>query len=672
MGARWFLGLAIGCLLTSCGVFEDDPPPIIEGDWQIERPKDTDVEPGEALDIRLMRVSAMPAEVRVYIDDLDTPLKPRFVRDGDVLDDGDMQVQLPAPFLTKGEHVLRFGTADGVFTGKLPFDVTVPKPRLSQAAAAAAIGQGTTQIALGIGALVNDPDPKWQATLASYLPSQTAAAATQWFDAVGELGAFIEEDYNAIPPDVEPAVQCFFEHAGLLSAYEGAATNVMALRRSLPDVQTLLDKLPHIQTRIFFLLDWASLALSATNDAIAIINVLAIASGAAAPLALAGLEAQLALHLVRYFVDNVLPTDLVGLESMVQPKIYAAGQRWYYWGKFQPENMGWAGITSLDNIIATVAGELIEPQSPKGKLAKDLLLGIAAKIGLRIPTLFGDVAQAPDPTIKMIVNMSAYSITVGDIALLIPGAGWFVKALTSLFDPEVFAAMSKTTTTPPAADPGNVTKINLDYSKDLFSVSNVPWDMSVAPAERVLFIGVRASGYSWSTVERLFFSAPMYNASESEDQVELRYVENSADPNDTAQDKRLFITKLGVDYDEYVSRFAPATLQVPVSINDLANMRNENAALEIYVNDQLQQTLTLPQNQLTNTTLTLSRGRNLIRIKPTAGHPIGTPKAGVNWPFAVQFTFPQVVQVDKSRAVYLPVGGTPPDYTLVIDLPPAL
>src|SRR5690606_30678879 len=123
------------------------------------------------------------------------------------------------------------------------------------------------------------------------------------------------------------------------------------------------------------------------------------------------LETQLLIHLVRFVIDNIIPTDLYALDPIMTQKDVYGPHRWLYWGTFRPENSGSGVVTSLDNIVATIVGEIAgEPVGRIAAATKDLFAGIVAKLGLRIPAALVDLGPPPFPEIKVVVNMHAYAL----------------------------------------------------------------------------------------------------------------------------------------------------------------------------------------------------------------------------------------------------------------------
>jgi hypothetical protein len=663
------LTLLIVCMLSACGLSNDTSPPIIDGDWPVDRPVAKSVAPGEHVQLHVTNVDVPLVDAVVWVGDTnELALRPFKIDDGTTADDGDATFTIAAPFLRAGDHVLYLGTKDGPRTGAIPFDVVVPAPRLPKAEAARLFANGLDHYLVVVEELLAHPDPEWQATWGGAYPSDVRAKMTTLITSARAVRSEVEADYLALSDEQEAAFQSMLERSGVLFAFE-TTDGIDALHAKPLDGP--LDQFPHAIAYVLYALDATSTATSILGDTLTIVNTIAVFVPGFQAVALVGVEAEIMINTMRFLIDALVPTDLHGIESQGQSDLYDLhSHRYPYWGEFSTEHQERTELFgSLDDLIASLIGAAL-PDFPGVKALQDkiapLITSVFAKLGIK--KVLDDYAILPKdltpPRWKVVLNMAAYSASLADLYVVFPHLT-MMKLLnpTFLVDGQfnVVGGVPAWATT---------SDVKYTFLNDTMALTETQW-----PAGETHPVGeivLNASAYRWTTEDFAFvLNRPITKTSVVGDVIKIHYLDFAVhDPNVTPEDSRLLIQRTGI-----VDRNTPTQYTVPIVMRDLAGGRGDVAHVQIKVNGQIViADAALPDGQNVNGTLVLDRtmvnhGVNEIEVIALAGHVIPFTINGHDRAFAMKLTVPDAVQPDKARDVGLHVGQA---HKIYVSLPPPM
>ncbi len=114
---------------------------------------------------------------------------------------------------------------------------------------------------------------------------------------------------------------------------------------------------------------------------------------------------------------------------------------------------------------------------------------------------------------------------------------------------------------------------------------------------------------------------------------------------------------------------SPSSRTVTIELRDLiGGLGNDACIVDINVNGAVQHGGVALTGNSTSRTLTVQRGENLVQLVATQGHVIGYDTVGGSKYVALEVTFPDADQLDRSRGAYLNPGDTR-DFALVVSPP---
>lgn len=675
---RIVLVVVAAMLATACDVPGDDESSVIEGDWDVDRPGRTPIAPGQPLVLHLTGVDVSKSDLFVWMYDDALTIPPEKLDEGDVVGDGDVTLTLFTPFFRDGEYVIYLGDTEGHRSGAIEINVKVPAPRLSRGEAARLLATGIDVTIGQVEGMLAEPDEDWQAMWTSTYSAAERGSIDAMFTEMHRVGPKLEQMYNELSDEDEAAFQSYLEQRGILRDFEDGLAIIGNPTIAHHDgTTTIFDRANHMVSRGLYTLDLTSLIVGNAGDALTVVAIACAVIPGLQPISGISYAAELIPYAIKVVIDNFVPTDLYALSTdMVQTELYrGVGHRTYYWGTFGTETRTTqAAFSSFDNLIA------LEMEAFLGKKAKifkevtaEIVATIGAKLGLSLPTLLGFLPKdkAVSVRITAIVNMQLYSVTLGDLMVLVPMLQMFRSALYIIPDPELFDPFfAKPVDGDPLREYSEDVDIFMTYGTDTMYFESIDWP-TTAPNQRA-DIYVSELGYRFTTTDfPWIISLPwLERVPEHNVRVRTRYAADPSDASSTTEDHALLITEFPGDptYQGWFNTQAPLFIQVPIVLYDLAGGRPDVAKVNIVVNDVLKMSdVALIAGGGTVVTLELVRGRNTITFVGTEGHSIGYDANGQRWSIPLQFQVPNAVQTDKNRAKFLNVGDSG---TTIIVTPP--
>src|SRR5690606_24473776 len=161
------------------------------------------------------------------------------------------------------------------------------------------------------------------------------------------------------------------------------------------------------------------------------------------------------------------------------------------------------------------------------------------------------------------------------------------------------------------------TRLSIDYEKDL-----VGFDFTFPTGERLASLVVTATGFRFTTKDYWLASLPKLELTSAISEHWLHRTVDVLDPNDTFQDKNLFVTTVG-SYTDYVTSETPTTRVMTLTFDDLIEGQGDQSKIDVVVNGTVAHADLVLAGNIVSVPVTLERGENTIRIVGKQGHAVG-------------------------------------------------
>ena len=646
------MALAAGCDSLTGG--DDDG----SFDWLIDAPEGDQLAPGTWLSVGVDGVDVDPTELRLWIDDV--PFVPIRLVTRD-LPAGQAFLRMPLPVLEARPVRIAVGTETEIKTVEVEYQVVIPTPRLSQDEAAAALASGLR----GVVAETRRPfeeDPAVAKVLDEKLGAANVDGVLALFDDLGLVADQVAADYAALPADQEPAYQAFLDNSGLLPFFEDTASLSMIPLAARPEVIDIRDRLTHPTARALFYLDATSASLAAISDVVTLVNIASLLGPGTQAFAPIGIGAKIIIAVVRGVIDAWVPTDLVALDGQVQPVMFQdEGSEWVYWGRFEPQN-GFLGgqLTVFEQVSSIVISEGLVPKTlgtPLEAVIRDIMtriIRIIPNYPARMAELHSGFHDQRLFPIKLMVNMQAYDLTVGDLSVLVPMFGYVARNLSYLVDFEVISPFEVTAAEPSWAEDA---EFFMDYASDAAEVEDIDFPAGADPRATLT---IEASGYRFKNHYLLLANPPWPEFISTTDTTQVRRAPNPLDPNDVLSDEAFLVDSLVPDLDgssgEPVLDGTQLERKARVELRDLRDATfGGETRVDIFVNGQLyaaNRQVTPAGEQLV---LNLQPDLNTVIIRVVASHVVAGDDGRHS---AIAFGVIDARNADKSKGIYLDTGGS--------------
>jgi hypothetical protein len=481
-------------------------------------------------------------------------------------------------------------------------------------------------------------------------------------DELAPIGELMAEQYLALSPDDAAVFQAVLHNVGLVEAYAELLAPVQARR---PEVITIYDRLTHPAARALFYLDLTSSALGSLGDVVMVVNILSMLGPGTQAWAPIGMTAKIAIAVIRVVLDSIVPTDLVALEGQTQPWLYSnEGAQWLYWGTFEPQNGLGGTVQSIIEQAASIALPTklkvdAEVKAMLGEVGEKVFKDVMTRIATRFPSLVARWTLTFDSArldrVKLIVNMQAYDLTIGDLAQLVPLFGASLASIRWLIDFEVVSPYSLEAVDSWAEDAA----IEIEYSTDTFGIDGIAWPQGAKETN----FQVKATGYAWRNQNVILLSVPWPQWQELA--VPVRVMKQPEGQNMHIAYEAFVVTHgtPGATSEDAIWSSAPTARSVRMRFFDEHHEYEGLATFEVLVNGSSLGGFVLPDGDWTESNIAMSPGLNTVTIRATRGH-----SGPHTYPFAMSLTVPESTNVEKRREIGLQVGGT---FEFQVYVPPA-
>jgi hypothetical protein len=663
------VALALALTVTACTA----PDGQVPGAWQLEAPASTDLEPGSPLRLTVTGVDLPLADVHLWVDDVAwVPLHALPHADG-----VSWQFIHPMPVLAAGRYSVALGTELERKTASLAIDVTIPPRRNTRSQAAQIVSGGLQALVDEVQRqLMPEGRPEVHEAFEDVLTPNLYAGIAAAFAEVGEYAATIEAEYLALPEAEEVAFQAFLFNTGLLPMFEELMLlGVSPAFAPSNGIITIDDRMNHLFARALWTLDGTGTALASIADVVTVANVVALLTGGAG-LSVA-LPAKIAIAIVRVIIDSLLPTDLRSVEVHGQPRIYPIeSSRWIFWGTFEPQN-GAAGtvVSVLDQTIGLVLGESTKAVSLAASQRKALIdtlgrdvLSRLTRFGFPNAIKIGDYVGELLSTdkgrlwrVKTIVNMQAYNLTVGDLALLNPVLGVMLRFLSTFLDWELVSPF----TYQGMSGFNDDATWNFDYATDAARVTGTTFPSSgVQEAQATL----RTSFYRFKNQYLLFVNLPWLDFGEVEYDFSIRS-RPYADYNERTADEYFvqvaFEPRTANPSEDWSREATTRRRTISMSMDDLIASIGETAQVALVLNGLNLGLFNVPDPRGIFH-LEAKPGLNTLTITGVTGHTLRHSVSGKH--IAIELALPFVDNKNKKKPLPMEPGES---YTLHVWTPPA-
>jgi hypothetical protein len=645
---------AAGCDALSGGGDDDR-----SYDWLIDAPEGDQLVPGQWLNIGVDDVDIDPTQLRLWVDDV--PFVPIRLVTRD-LPEGQAILRMPLPVLEARAVRLAVGTETEIKTAKVEYDVVIPTPRLSREEAASAMSRGFRGMVLETRRAFEE-DPDVARVFEEKLGAANVAGILDVMDQLGPVADQVGAYYAALPADLEPGYQAFLDNSGLLPFLEGVASLQMIPLVARPDVVTLEDRLTHKTARVLYYLDATSATLAALSDVVALLNIAALLGPGTQALAPVGVTGKIVIAVLRAIIDSWIPTDLVKLDGQVQPILFQGeSSEWVYWGNFEPQN-GFIGgqLTVWEQITSIVISEGLLPKqfgTPLEAVVRDLMtrvIRLFPNLPARMAELNSGFHDSHIAEWKIMVNMQAYDLTLGDLSSMVPMFGILLREISFLIDFELLSPFDVTAADPSWAEDA---EFSMDYAQDSATVSDVDFPAGTDPRANLT---IEAEGYRFKNHYLLLANPPWPEFVTTTDTTQARRAPISGEPNDVLSDEAYLVDSLvpnadGSKSEPILDNGTRGERTVRVTVR---NLRGESfggeTRIDIVVNGQLFTANRLVTSAGEQLVLNLQPDRNTVVIRVVQGHV--TPGDDGRHA-AIVFGVPDARNADKAKGMYLDPGGS--------------
>lgn len=672
------LAVAAGC--SGCDLFPKpggrDRDGAASGDarvgdtaaWFAVPPADRTLEPAELLDVRVERVDVPASVLCLWVGDTAVRvIQASQIAGADTPEDfsDDVhQVRMLLPVWSPGTYTLAFGNETEIRSNTFDIDVVVPERAMPREAVADLMASALGHVVTDTRAIFESPDPEWQDMLSDAYTPEDRARIAEWFDALGRAAAQTRADYMAVPEEDERTLQAVLHNSGTIEWLQ-------AIQRGSSDwpsrAITLTEAIHRPIHRGLFQLDLTSFALHLGSVALDVVGLITAVTGAA-PLATVSFGAKIVALGVKYVIDTFIPTDLMEMEENDQLQMFAGeGDKWLYWGEFTTQNTAAGGLRSFsDIVVAGIAEALPEPAEGLVPFLQTLLRDMLTHLGFSFANdIEGGAFNAS--TIKTILDMRVYSLTLADMLQFTPFIGGGVSWALSWVDFEVVSGIHIVESRPDfAAD----ARLGITWAADSIAVLGITYP-GLAPIETA-YVTIRGRGLRFVSREGRIYTFPgITNVYLQHGEKPILSRPTPGDPNSVISDESYIIpyarTAAGATEGAWIGRTTPVERVYDITIRDLFDSGFDGSAVTILVNDAPVYTDLAVPSTATRYPVSLRPGLNTITVVGVYGHTIRCGTAGT--PICAELGIPDAMNADTTKGIYIDGGGR---VTVRVWTPPAL
>jgi hypothetical protein len=524
---------------------------------------------------------------------------------------------------------------------------------MTQTEAADALALGLDGLVTDVDDLLHTVDPDWQSVAADPQLADTLGAFEAITEDLDEAGATAREQYLALGADVEPGVQELLWNSGVLSTLAARASGVSMLTFGGGMLDTAIVRSP--LQGVLFTLDAISMLLAVFGiacDVIAIVGTI-ITLPAGGEGGLVGLAPKMVAAVLRVIIDNVVPSDLLRIFDVHRSRVVygTEGSMVVPWGVFAPQNRtAGANARSLEDIVLAMMP--ISPTVGLREFLEELAEYLVTHLpGVGIDAWLNRIAAIPHIEIAIPVDMGFYNIQLSQVLRLNPAFVGLAAGVEALYDPEIVRPYTASF----ARSGGRVT---VGYDTRSVGFTDLSWPSAAPSARTAALLEIQGFAFASTGPEALdvqLVQIPLPYASNARAFFQVQQAPDPADRSARISDEDFIVLDVNLVGGGTTRVVRPSTTSLrvhPLTIDDLAGGRFDQAQVNVYVNGALQHPGSIvPGATVLTLPLMLEPGVNEIRVVATDGHDIGCGPSGTD-AVCLEMTFAEADNVNVRYVLY--------------------